>query len=981
MQRKVANHCISLTSAKGEGGVFSELMQSAGKSVEWLNAVWKPFLRFFRGAVGRHRDFDFASTAFLPAVFLVISMMIICYWIGARNSGGLASLLLWISYEPLWTVCLLVVAVLVALLLSIMLLFVGNRALLGLWSMLPLKRDANSEIPLVDRVGILDAFRKVRSHIATSSGTLARPQGFLTRLFWPSSAVEAPAIHLESEDAACFFFEAYDRLQGIESRSKDIVVLARRLATGTDPKGESDSLPVDEDRVRLSPDADTVGEAIEKMLDGLRPDFRLQHERLVQDVRVTQTEIRDAVLSIDEKVTAGLVQVAGRKAVDDLLDEFQKASRGLALELAQVFGVGRRTVGLGALGSIPGPKTHANSLAFNLEWTTLGVWSHWGPVARYNWATGTVRTDRELLEIAETERLEIERLREIVKSSSRGDIVSGASRSWPEAGDGLVDEYVTSLEAAEQAQRELDRREEARLRRAIRLERLQGARSQILAYVTSASFVVLVALGISVASFQGFYEPTDRGQVVAAFWSALIVVIAMFVSAAVFVRPIVNHAFYVCLLENRLRFDDGARSPLGTPNFDWEPGQPKAGRRQGAFVVGVMVFIALFLGQQGVAHLGGLDYRLVAVSKQSLNQGDGITQRNAGDLVELEWRRCDPTWARYRLIDPVELRDTFVVGGCETPHTVFARPDLIVRADVSEWSWRGQSSGEPECATQSDGRRAADSGDAGISRGGITELPKGICGTTINKVTQKPAMPTPNAPPVSIRDEVVELRKVLVAMDPTSSLRGISEAVRQLAERNSHDSGREFSDIRIEARNITVGALDANSGMTVYLDRQQIAQPSQLYVIYQGTAEEARQATWLGSVGFNFNCSDDSSEHCKPKHACMKEESAIEQGHDRKLKEIISRAESALQHKNGNLVVVGWTDPSGNSEFNKGLGKQRADYIAARLSSRIAGAPIHTIGVGAGSPPAPPARPCDGQRRRVDVYLIDAKPAVAVASP
>src|SRR5262249_4812819 len=161
------------------------------------------------------------------------------------------------------------------------------------------------------------------------------------------------------------------------ARASELVRKAEQLATGSVDAREAGTASSEGAAPRLSPEAATVGESIEAMLGGLRPAFQVQHERLVEEVRFFQSSVTGALRHIEEGLKDGIVTLHTIPRVVTAVDCLHATSRRLAWQLASAFGA---TSGVA--------RSYANSLALNLASTTLGGASYWGPLARYDWATG-----------------------------------------------------------------------------------------------------------------------------------------------------------------------------------------------------------------------------------------------------------------------------------------------------------------------------------------------------------------------------------------------------------------------------------------------------------------------------------------------------------------------------------------------------------------------------------------------------------------
>ena len=123
-------------------------------------------------------------------------------------------------------------------------------------------------------------------------------------------------------------------------------------------------------------DPATTMSMIKDLLDGLSPRFVAQHQALVDDVANFQEIVCGALNAVGRQIEGGTVAFNSLSDVSKLVDDLDEVSRDLAWRLSQTFGVD------------DAHRIHANSLAFNLDSTTLGRWRYWRPIERYDWARG-----------------------------------------------------------------------------------------------------------------------------------------------------------------------------------------------------------------------------------------------------------------------------------------------------------------------------------------------------------------------------------------------------------------------------------------------------------------------------------------------------------------------------------------------------------------------------------------------------------------
>jgi hypothetical protein len=1010
--------------------VMSELVEIGLKPVAWINVVWRPTMRLIRTAAARHRDFDFATTALLPSVFLALGTALASYFIWAPHAG-IDGAALWIEYHPWESVLLLVAVLAAAVVISAVLFLVGHRALLALWSALPLRRDPYSEIPVVDREGLVSRFaafqRRFRLYDRYAA---AQPWSRVERFLQVSLNAKPLPDELDpsaTQKTSAFLEELRAAVTDLATQVHDVAVSARRLAIGpqaqASERGQGRS-PAN-GPVRISPDAETVGEAVERMLDGLRPDFVAENEKLVSLVLGLQRGMRERLDELFSKFDTGEVAACHLSAVKQIVQDLAGVSRDLAWQMALAFGVNgpawtsyvraqhesresrwrRRRARLQRFLSFagmpdallvaesgttrPGTTTHyglgrrrrtfANALAFNLEWTTLGRWSHWHPLDQYDWKTGARGISSKPVDegdVAQPVAAARHQAVEIAPPKVRA--ISSRVKPWRRraAVEEAIERSLASMERAEKerartkakldkelrvkaAQHEEQvRAKTALVEQAIRIHRLQAARSKILSFVTLATFAAFVAIVSGMAVFRGFEVPTVDRLIAKAALSVAIVVAVIVVTALVFVRPVVNHAFYVCLGENRLRQAGQTGSEPRPPSFDWTvPMTWPAYLLRCAFLAAVTIGL-LISGHVAVVMAGGLDYRLVVAAAQPLDKGDGITPRNLKDVVELKWRRCEPEWAKRQLTNPDDLRDTFLIAACDAADHVYVRPDLVVRSSSARTPALPAEKG-----TGCD--LAGPLAEIIAMREGSRIKSAAMCRTSVNR----PPEPGPSWLVKSFQS----------AGDAARTLRHLIDRLPKLIPRPVPQA-LYVGNMSVLAEKATVEGPERQSPVVVYVERPaaQTVHSTTVYAVLDGRSGQPQRTTLVGSVHFNFNCDGNQPQHCPVTEDCPAgEKLASQEENDKSIRALIAEA-ATLEARDRNLLIIGLTDRPGASDFNKRLSLRRADYVRSRILENTAekdrakvSALVHPMGIGEGGPAG--KEQCDATRRRVDVYAVDAK--------
>ncbi|MBI2738190.1 MAG: hypothetical protein HYX38_16785 [Rhodospirillales bacterium] len=530
-------------------------------------------------------------------------------------------------------------------------------------------------------------------------------------------------------------------------------------------------------------------------------------------------------------------------------------------------------------------RVYANSLAFNLAGTTLERWRDRGPVNKW-----------------------LERRKAETKAAAGTDF---ESKEW----------------------RDL-------------LERLRKSRSSIVTFTTLASVLVVWALAGLVACFSVAGQFTGLAHWLwAVLFSAIVLGLVLVGIVKVFIEPIVIHAFYVSIVEGRLRNKLGAAPQVA-------PGRlVRLLRRLSMPVVAIAGFTAaaaivvlpatLYWIVSGAY---GLDNRLVVVAARDLGRNEGITRRNMSDLVDVVWRPCTPTPAPWAEVSPARLVGTFMIRACGVGKA-FAAADLVVRPQDA-------AVGNPPAAgVACKGEPFAE------SRPEPSPPPlEAMCRTTVN-APAKPEKGT-SAQPTVVN---VDLNKLVAAV----------------ADGDKHTQESLANIVK------AIDALrDAASDLNVKVDIKPeiIAKLEALIQILIGRKPEGPIGTphHIGTVYFNFACEDLGSDRAcaKPTDGQVSKSQSCAKLEETRAQTELGKLAEAMKHidpgktATTDVLVVGWADHAGPFDLNRRLAASRALKIKERLEAKLpAGMKnhLHHFGIGEGTPDTDE---CDPRRRRADLYLI-----------
>jgi hypothetical protein len=942
-------------------GIASEVGKLLSVTGVWLIAIFVPIARSVQHWVNRRRDFDVVGSALVPSILFFVLLAVILGGILAPRGGGLEALWIWVGFRTelaLEVVGWIAIAILVG---AALLLFGGHRLLLGIWKIVPLPRESKHELPTVDRTGVVLAFEVLRSQIKRAKPvTPGKEPGtvhqflltLLRRQLVPASFDKDP----EKLRAVTTLNDRFAMIvAACRNQANRIVDAANGLAQGdippvsaADDGGDDEASSKDPlkraKKAENAPNAEAVQHLVEDLLDGLSPRFVAKHQALAVKVADFQEIVCSALRVVGQQIESGTVAFNSLSDVSKLVDELDEVSRDLAWRLSQAFGVD------------DAHRIHANSLAFNLDSTTLGRWRYWRPLERYDWARGKEFEPSDLVDKANEDERITKRLQKAVKEVAEPQVRTLPKRTqqWP-AFARTVDLIERNLATFEQAER-AKRRAKAALKehlselqkKADELELLRAARSKIVTYTTLAS--VIVVIGVLVATLALGIMRTSQAD--AAILSVIVawfgLALAMYVAVRVFIYPVANHAFLLCMIENRKRLEAGGlgSSRPRPSHFDWsEPVRP--GRRVAAsMLIAIGVALLPMLAHAVLVDAGVTDYRLVVKSTRSLGKDDGVTARNLRDLVEVSWKRCNPSWPENRLIDPSELVDTYLVEDCPNDSSVFIKPDLVVRAGAAARNGVNPVVGPSKGCFD----RFLDRYEL-ISE--HVQAPKeAICRSSINK-PKEPAAITP--PPTTDTPIAITIPNVTTVAVNTGSI--VMPPV----------------EVRVPPPTvIQVGSVPS-------------PEPPPVYVVFPDRPESPRPAQHIGNVKFNFDCSQlDAIDHCiKGQPPTCPLGDPVDAASNRKeLDKIVEQIRKVGPKKN--IVFVGWADSTGGVTYNKRLGGERASDAVKKVSEALKKVQVaangaqpspafedlsHVLGVGAGNPPG---SECNANRRRVDVYVISA---------
>ena len=991
------------------GSVMSSIGGFLGASSAWLIAVLVPIARSVAKWTAKRRDFDIVKTALLPSILFVVFSAFLAYGIWSPQSLGTSAIWVWIGYQPVKAVLVLGGLIVLVLLMTAGLLWFGHRCLLAIWRRMPLRRDDNREIPIVDRKGVIAAFAATHRRFArvdspgkwvldpllTSRWAVIKPLAETHRPWLWLSQIELPpnfgGDFFKDATSASLVSDFEQRLKECHKEADRIIKDARALVqSSVSPvKANADKHATTTEPANHAPDPAAVRRIVEDLMDGLSPQFLVRYEALVKAVASFQQEVCGFLQEINDRIDKGDFSHACLPNVRRIIDELQTESRDLAWELALQFGATKEA------------RYSANSLAFNLEATTLGRESYWNPLSRYNWKANRPSTDEEIakkerrLEKAMAELADIDAPQEQPKVRT----VSERTDHWMARSEvlKLIEKGLLSEERSQRSRDRYRKIVETEEKLAARLEVMSAVRSKILAYIAFASVVAACGVLAAVMSLTVFGAANLWESIWSAALAALALFLAVVVARKIFISTVVNHAFYLTMAENRLRPDNLDQERRKT--FDWTP-RPIGDRARRLIWVGEFaVLFALAVGAHYlVATMGYTDYRLVVAARQPLAGGDGITSRNLDDLVKVGWRRCDPDAEPYRLDDPAKLVDTYTVGRCGNKDALFGRPDLVLRPHAKKHAWAVPASDDNRCLDLPSLKTLMTMDDPD-RKPHKKPPPPGMCLTTVNK----PPAPGPGwRETLATRSNEIlhEMRRQFWRMPRTAPTQPQPRALLHVA------------NISVDAQSMTSIA-ESRPPIIAYVEKPETptTQTTTVYAILDGKSGVPEQATLLESIYFDFDC--DGRERvgarrrsCGDIAVCKREQAnadhEVKPANQRENEEAFARLakEAALlKGNNRNFIIVGWADRAGGDAHNQGLGSDRATYVreqiiqhlpsyaeqevgkskgevdklreeAAKLREEV-GKLIHTIGIGAGSPKG--EKTCQAARRRADVYFIDAR--------
>lgn len=945
------------------GSVMSSIGGFLTASGVWLGAVLVPIARSIANWTAKRRDFDIVKTALLPSILFVVFSAFLAYGIWSPQSLGTAAIWVWIAYQPVNAALVLGGLILLVLLMTAGLLWFGHRCLLAIWRRVPLRRDDNREIPIVDREGVIAAFAATHRRFAgvdspekwildplrTSRWAIIKPLAE-TRRAWPwLSQIELPANFggdfFKDATSASLVSNFEQRLKECHKEADRIVKEARALVQSSvsPARANADKHATTTEPANHAPDPAAVRRIVEDLMDGLSPQFLARHQALVKAVASFQREVCAFLEQINDSIDKKDFSHACLPNVRRIIDELQTESRDLAWELALQFGTTKEA------------RYSANSLAFNLEATTLGRWSYWNPLSRYNWKANRPSTDEEIakkerrLEKAMAELADIDAPQEQPKVRT----VSERTEHWMARSEvlKLIEKGLLSEERSQRSRDRYRKIVETEEKLAARLEVMSAVRSKILAYIAFASVVAACGVLAAVTSLTVLGAANLREFIWSAVLAALALFLAVVVARKIFISTVVNHAFYLTMAENRLRSDNQDQERPET--FDWTPRPIGDQARRLIWVGEFAVLFALAVGAHYlVATMGYTDYRLVVAARQPLAGGEGITARNLDDLVKVGWRRCDPNAEPYRLNDPAKLVDTYTVGSCGDKDALFGRPDLVLRPHAKKLAWAVPASEDDRCLDLPS-LKALMTIDGPDRKSHKKPPPPGMCLTTVNK----PPAPEPGLP-----------RALL-----------------------------HIANMSVDAKSTTSTVVEDRPPIVAYVEKPEkpATQITTVYAIVDGKSGVPEQATLLDSIYFDFDCAGDErgpenwAPHCGNPTVCKpaaaeanwKLDHANQDRNSAALRRLAEHA-AGLGDSNRNFIIVGWTDRAGAEDHNKDLGRRRAAYVQRKIVELLptdkkkteVSKLIHTIGIGAGSPTG--EQLCQAARRRADVYFIDARQKV-----
>lgn len=637
-------------------------------------------------------------------------------------------------------------------------------------------------------------------------------------------------------------------------------------------------------------------------------------------------ELSSAVRKFQKRVvaTAKIIRERIAAARPDQLDEL---GRHLD-ELAQVStdaaaDLGAKLSADGWLGGEAwqgGNRLYMNSLAFNLAGTTLEGWKDRGPIEKWLRGLGV----------------------------PAANLIAISTDDWKEL-----------------------------------LARLRKSRSSIATYTTVASILVLLTMVAIVAAFSSLdmFRNADDWWF-AGLISAIVLVLAVAGISKAFIEPIVAHAFYISIVEARLR------NRLGVGRAAEKIAWVRRPSRLLSFVCGSTALAALAAVPTWFHEelAGFTDHRLVVVAARDLEQGDGISTRNISHLVNVAWQRCTSPPAPWAEVSPARLVDTHVAQACKEGQA-FAATDLTLR-----------SSGMMPAGLAAAG--VACKGEAG---GRPTAPPAQMCRTTVNP-------PLKGERP---KDKKVDLAKLEQALDrhdvQTRELLGrVIEAIGVLASINAKVELNPQIVAKLETLIAAVGGISAKVELNpeivaklqtlmivvggidakVEFNPQIVAKLEALVkvIVEKGGAEGPGKAPrHIGTVHFNFGCEDlDRDSACEkptPRQvsmspSCEKLEATRSAAELSKLAEALTGIGPDKTASN-DVLVIGWADHAGAPELNRRLATSRALKIREKLEAKFIEMQLpgmkhrlHHFGIGEGNPDTDE---CDLRRRRADLYLIRSK--------
>ena len=144
------------------GETLSAVGQFFTRRYAWLIAIIVPVANGIHRELRRQCDFAIPATIVLPTILATVIGGLCLFSIYAPYGGWLV----WLSYHPLYTIILILVALMFMVGWGALLVLGGHRALLRFWQSIPILQMRDRALPILDRRGVVDAFARVQAHLS-----------------------------------------------------------------------------------------------------------------------------------------------------------------------------------------------------------------------------------------------------------------------------------------------------------------------------------------------------------------------------------------------------------------------------------------------------------------------------------------------------------------------------------------------------------------------------------------------------------------------------------------------------------------------------------------------------------------------------------------------------------------------------------------------------------------------------------------------